>query len=173
MYKDNGERVPGHDMSVEEYSKIIDFFDMVRFCGNLSDPVFNPNFITFLKMNYERGIKTKIHHAATGKPLSWYVKAYEANPDAVWIFGIDGLPKDSHKYRIRQKGEELFEALKLANYRGIDCVWTSIIFRYNEDTMEECKKLAEENNIRLVFVKSGRWMGDNDPLKPLNRENYL
>lgn len=159
-------------MTVSEYSKILDFFDEIRLCGNLSDPVFNPNFITFLKMNYERDIKIKIHTAATGKPLSWYKKAFEANPDAVWIFGIDGLPKDSHKYRINQKGERLFEAMKLGRQMGVECVWAHIVFRYNEGTMEECQKLAEENDIRIVFVKSGRWQ-DNDPLKPLNPENYL
>lgn len=171
-YRSRGERVPGSDLTVSEYAKLLDFFDEIRICGNISDPVFNPNFITFLEMSYEKKVPVKIHHAATGKPLSWYKQAFEANPDAFWVFAIDGLPKDSHKYRINQKGEQLFEALKLCNEMGLKCVWAHIIFRYNEDTLGECQKLADENNIRLVFVKSGRWQPD-DPYKPLRRENYL
>lgn len=165
-------KVPGYDMPIEEYTKIADYFDVIRFCGNISDPVFNPNFIDFLRINYERNIKTKVHNAATGKSLDWYKRAFEANPDALWIFGIDGLPKDSHIYRKNQRGEDLFKAMILCNSMGLHTVWQHIIFKYNENTMDECKRIASENDIELVFIKSNRWRKD-DPLKPLNQNNYI
>lgn len=170
--RDIYDKVPGYDMTIEEYTKIANYFDIVRFCGNISDPVFNPYFIDFLRLNYEMGIKTKVHNAATGKSIDWYEKAFKANPDALWIFGIDGLPEQSHIYRKNQKGEYLFEVMKLCNNMGLDTVWQHIIFKYNESTMDQCKELADKNNIELVFIKSNRWT-DNDPLKPLNPENYL
>ena len=49
FYKHHNIKVPGHDMSVAEYIKIIDYFKHINFCGGISDPVFNPNLIDFLK----------------------------------------------------------------------------------------------------------------------------
>ena len=36
--------IPGHDMTIEEYRKIINFFPRVMMCGQVSDPIFNKNF---------------------------------------------------------------------------------------------------------------------------------
>lgn len=171
-YKQAGMKVPGHDMTVSEFEKIIKKFDTVRFCGNISDPVFNPNFITFLEMCYEKNIKCKIHHAATGKSLQWYEKAFKANPNAIWIFGIDGLPKDSSIYRKNQDGEKLFDIMLLCNDMGLHSAWLYIIFRYNENTMDEARQLARKHNIELHFVKSSRYE-ENDDLMPKNKENYI
>lgn len=172
MYRKKGIKVPGYDMTVNEYSKIISYFDEVRFCGNVSDPVFNPNFIEFLKMNYENNISTKVHTAATGKSLDWYKKAFKANPKAMWIFGLDGLPEDSPIYRKNQDGKALFQIMKTCRKMGLDTVWIHIIFRYNENTIDQCKAIAKENDIFFYEVKSDRFDGPEDPLRPLKKENY-
>jgi len=172
-YKDLGLKVPGHDMTISEFKKIIAKFKVVRFCGNISDPVFNPNFISFLKMCYEKNVICKVHHAATGKSLAWYKEAFAANPDAKWIFGIDGLPEDSHIYRKNQNGKKLFETMLLCKEMGLNTIWKHIIFRYNENTMEEAKRLAEKHQIEFYFVKSGTYNDGEDELRPINRENYV
>ena len=43
--------------------------------------------------------------------MSWYIKAFKANINARWIFGIDGLPNESHNYRVNQDGEKLFNVI--------------------------------------------------------------
>ena len=172
FYKKNNMKVPGRDMTVPEFKKVADKFNTIRFCGNLSDPVFNPNFITFLKICYEKNINCKIHHAATGKSVSWYKEAFEANPDAKWIFAIDGLPQDSHIYRINQDGQKLFDVMIMCKDMGLHVVWKHIIFRYNEDTMQKAKQMAIENNIEFYFIKSSTYDGPDDILRPLKRENY-
>jgi hypothetical protein len=159
-------------MSVAEYKKILSKFNVVRFCGNISDPVFNPNFITFLKMSYDRGVRCIIHHAATGKPASWYREAFEANREAIWVFGIDGLPEESHIYRKNQDGPFLFDMMKMAKDMGLNANWAYIIFKYNENSMVKAKALADLHNIPIYFGKSSRFI-ENDPLKPTNPENYL
>jgi len=88
-----GEKVPGEDMELYAYLKILNYFDHINFCGNRADPVFNPNFIQFLAINKKRNKSCEIHNAATGKNLAWYQRAFKANTDAVWHFGIDGLPE--------------------------------------------------------------------------------
>lgn len=171
-YKERGLRVPGRDMTIDEYKKVISYFDYINFCGNVSDPVFNPNFIEFLKMNYENGIGCHVSNAATGKSLSWYEKAFAANPKAKWIFGLDGLPEKSHLYRKNQNGPALFEAMKLCREMGLDTVWSHIIFRFNENDLDECQKLADKYNIEINFIKSSRFLKEDD-IKPLDPNNYI
>ena len=51
----------------------------------------------------------------------------EANKNAKWIFGLDGLPKDSHKYRVNQDGNKLYEMMKLGVSMGIFVSWQYIV----------------------------------------------
>ncbi len=164
-YRTNNLKVPGYDLSLHEYKKIINYFDFINFCGNASDPVMNPNLINFLKLNYEKNIFCEVHNAATGKKISWYEKAFNANKNATWIFGLDGYPEDSHKYRINQDGEALFEAMKLCASMGLESTWRYIVFKYNENDMEDCKNIAKHYNIKFELVKSSRFI-KNDSYKP-------
>ena len=45
---------------------------------------------------------------------SEYIEAFKANPDAQWTFNIDGLPHQSHQYRINQNGNKLFDIMNKA-----------------------------------------------------------
>lgn len=152
-------------MTMKEYEKVIAYFQYVNFCGNASDPVFNPRFIDFLRLNYERGIRCEVHNAATGKAMDWYLSAFVANPNAKWIFGIDGYPEDSHLYRKNQNGPRLFDAMILGKEMGLDVTWRYIVFRYNENDIQECKKIADHYGVKIEFVHSSRFTKD-DELKP-------
>ena len=52
--------------------------------------------------------------AATHRSLAWFRRLFllTINKNVLWEFAIDGLPKDSHKYRINQDGQKLFEIMK-------------------------------------------------------------
>jgi hypothetical protein len=165
FYKANGIKVPGHDMSVEEYLKIANHFTHINFCGNISDPVFNPNLPIFLKINYERNITCEVHNAASGKPIDWYLKAFQANPKAEWIFGIDGFPEESNTYRINQDGEAMYATMVRCAQIGLNTTWRYIVFKYNEDHIKECSRMASHYNIKFELVQSSRFLKD-DPYKP-------
>jgi len=170
IFAARGLKVPGEDMTMENFKKIIDYFEEVYFCGQISDPIFHPQFIEFLKLL--KGRKTVIHTAASHKKEEWYRKAFEANTEAYWTFGIDGLPKDSHKYRKNQDGEHLFKMACMAAKMGLLVKWQYLIFSYNENDIEEARQLAKDNNLILELQKSSRfWEGD--PLMPKNKEYYI
>ena len=42
-----GLKVPGQDMTVSQFKKIIKFVNKISLCGQISDPIFNPYFIEF------------------------------------------------------------------------------------------------------------------------------
>ena len=104
VYKKSGRSIPGKDLTPLQFDKLTNYFNSVLFCGTFSDPIFNPYFIDILKICKRKKIRAKISTAASHKPEHWYVEAFDAYKEAVWMFGIDGLPKDSHKYRIHQEG---------------------------------------------------------------------
>tara|TARA_Y100000033_G_C2749223_1_gene112900 strand:- start:383 stop:1009 length:627 start_codon:yes stop_codon:yes gene_type:complete len=167
--------IPGHDLNVEDFIKLIDYFKGAVFCGQVSDPIFNPNLIEFLKICKEKNKYVDVHTAATSKKhkKEWYKKAFEANLDCEWVFGIDGLPYQSFIYRINQDGEFLFEMAKLAKEVGVKTViWQYIIFGYNENSIDQAKELATKYNIKLQLNYSARWNKNTyDPYKPKDKEH--
>ena len=160
-YDTVGEKVPGHDMTMEEYAKIIDYFDDIIFCGNISDPIFHPQFPQMLQMVHQ----CEVHTAAPHKPDAWYDIAFDANKNAQWIFGIDGLPKDSHKYRVNQDGEKLYRMMTKAAKAGIQTWWQYIVFNYNEDDIDEAIQMSKDIGVKFRLIESSRFK-DNDPMRP-------
>jgi MoaA/NifB/PqqE/SkfB family radical SAM enzyme len=159
-------------MSFTEYKKIIKYFDEVHFCGNVSDPTMHNDFHWFLKLSYLRNIKTYVDNAASHRSESWYLEAFNSNPDAHWTFGIDGIPEESHLYRKNQDGSKLFEMMFFAKQKGLNVLWNYIIFKYNEDTMQEAKQLADYYKIPINFIRSSRF-NEDDELKPTNPQHYV
>ena len=166
-FTSKGLKVPGEDLSIESFKKIIEYFNHINFCGQVSDPVHHPKFIEFLELCKENKNSVNVHHASGAKPEKWYKKAFEANPYARWTFGIDGLPDESDWYRINQDGEKLFRMMKLARTILIKKpVWQWIVFSYNEHHIEEGMRMAAEADVRFMTLISSRWNGPDDPLKP-------
>ena len=153
----NTKNVPGIDLSLKDFKKLLDFFKGgFTFCGQLSDPIFNKDFIEMLKICYDKKVDTAISTAATGRKKDWYKKAFLANIDAKWAFGIDGPPHLSHLYRINQKGEFLFEMMILAKEMGLKVFWQYIVFDYNEKYLEDCKKYSKLLKINMKILYSQR-----------------
>ena len=171
-FRVNKIKVPGEILTLNRFNKLVSYFnEFVEFTGQISDPIMNPNLPEFLKILYEKNIPSKVCTAATYKPrdLDWYKNIFNVNPDTIWVFGLDGLPNESHLYRKKQDGEKLFKIMQLASSMGIEVIWQYIVFRYNENHIQEAIQLAKDNNITFELNISSRWSGPNDPLMPLNK----
>ena len=164
--------IPGRDITMEEFDKITDYFAIIQFCGQYSDPIHHPHFIDMLRMIKRKGIVSQVHSASNYKSDEWFKEAFEANPDSQWWFGIDGLPKDSHKYRVHQNGELHFERLKMARkILNKKPIWQYIVFNYNEQDVETAMKMAEEIDVIFNVINSGRWDNkDEDKLAPKKKK---
>ena len=168
-FTSKGIKVPGKDLAVDDFAKIIKHFNHINFCGQVSDPVHHPKFIKLLEMCYENGNSVSVHHASGAKARGWYPKAFKANPKARWTFGIDGLPEESDFYRRNQDGEKLYEMMIIARDILIQKpVWQWIVFSYNENHIAEGMQMAADIDVRFMTLLSSRWNGPKDPLKPKN-----
>ena len=148
--------------------KLINKFKFISFGGQLSDPIHYPKFIEVLQMCSSKNAVVTVQTASSFKPISWYKKAFEAYPQADWQFGLDGLPEESHKYRVNQDGKKIFQVmLEAKNILTKAPIWQYIVFKYNEHHQLQAKRMARENGLRFVIMKSSRWLSpDNDPLLP-------
>ena len=170
-FRNHGKKVPGEDMSLEDFNKITNYFPNISFCGQYSDPIHHPKFIDILTICKEKNIDTEIHVASSLKPEEFYINAFKSNPNARWIFGIDGLPNESHIYRVNQDGEKLFKImLEAKKYLKNKPVWQYIIFKYNQDHIDEAMQIAKENDLNFLIINSSRWWNSDDHLIPTIRK---
>ena len=45
-------------------------------------------------------------------------------------------------------------------------MWQYIVFKYNQDDIDEAVELAAEHDIEFYLIHSGRWKSKDDPLMP-------
>jgi len=159
----------GRDITLKEFEKIAKYFHNITFCGQMGDPIYHSKFIDILSICNKYSTRVNIHTNGYGKKEHWWEEAFflTSNPRVKfqWIFGIDGLPHESHNYRVNQKGEEVFDIMKQGAEQGLNIFWQYIVFKYNEDHIAEAEKMASDNGIVLLLTKSSRWVKD-DELKP-------
>jgi len=160
-----------NDMSVEDLQKFVDSkFTHIEFCGQQSDPMAHPNILEFISICYNK--KLTIHTAASHRKKDFYEEAFNrCGMCTSWIFGLDGLPEESHKYRINQNGVHLYEMMKLGVSMGVDIKWQYIVFKYNQDHIEQAQKMAEDEGIEFQLALSDRW-NNNELIKFKPREEY-
>ena len=171
-----GKPIPGYDTSISGWTKMCKHFKQLCLCGQISDPIFNPNLAKFIEIAKEHKVKwLSIHTAATAKnkKFDWYKKISEIYPEkVVWKFGLDGFPDVSHIYRTNQDSEFLFDTMIKLNELGFNVHWQFIIFSFNEHQVEDAKKLCKDKKIRVQFKKSSRFIYMNSGI-PKNKENYV
>jgi MoaA/NifB/PqqE/SkfB family radical SAM enzyme len=154
----------GSDISLDSMTKIANTFNTISFCGQMGDPIYHPRFIDILKIckNNNVGISTNGY----GKSLEWYEEAAFVSNKQKWLFALDGLPHQSHLYRVNQDGNQVFKTMKHMVTLGADILWKYIIFKYNQDSITEAEQLAKDNNIPFMLIESSRWDESYDELKP-------
>ena len=163
-----------NDMSVEDLQKFIDSgFTWLEFSGQQSDPMAHPNILEFISLCYS--IRLDIHTATSHRKKDFYENAFDrSGMKTKWIFGLDGLPEESHKHRVNQDGVHLYEMMKLGVRMGINVIWQYIVLNYNQDHIEQAKKMSADDGIEFKLSFSSRWAIHTDiPLGHLKpRDEY-
>jgi MoaA/NifB/PqqE/SkfB family radical SAM enzyme len=146
------------DISLEDYQKIIDVFPNVVLCGQVSDPIYHSNFLELLKISKNLNY-LDISTNGSGKKIEWWEKAFKIgieNKNTHWRFALDGLPNESHIYRINQDGKFVWEIMKMGKQMGANIMWQYIPFLYNEDHIDGAVEMARTHNIEFMLKISNR-----------------
>ena len=120
------------DIGKPEFRKILNYYDnQITFCGQISDPIYHPDFLAFLEMmdGLGKGLRVATNGTNTkGMDEKWWEKAYSYGlGENCWYFGVDGLDKKSELYRIGSNFEQVWETMKMGVQYGHPIVWQYII----------------------------------------------
>ena len=159
----------GGDLTAENFRKVAKVFNRISWCGQMGDPIYHSDMHSLLDVAIDEQTDLSIATNGFGKKDKWWDISYEKVAQIKkhrWVFGVDGLPKDSHNYRVNQDGEAVFRQMIRGVNAGNNIIWQYIVFSYNEDNIEEAQKMAKDNGIQFMLVESSRWYTDDDHLKP-------
>ena len=143
------------DIDQNEFRKVLSFYEnQITFCGQISDPIYHPQFLSFLEMmnGLGKGLRIATNGTNTvGMDEKWWEKAYSYGlGENCWYFGVDGLDEKSELYRIGSNFKQVWETMKMGVQAGHPIVWQYIIFGYNE------KEIAHKEGITLLLIKTNR-----------------
>lgn len=159
----------GSDISLDNMKKISLAYHNLLFCGQMGDPIYHPQFDKIMEMCKNNNVQISTN--GSGKSIEWFEKIHYINKNIKWIFGVDGLPKDSNKYRIGQDGISVFEVMKRLSSIGANVTWQFIVFKYNENDIEKAEVMSKQFGIKFLEIHSSRW-DENDEFRPTNPKNY-
>ena len=151
-----------YDLETKDFKKIIDYYQhCITFCGQISDPIYNPNFLSFLKELDGTGRGVRI--ATCGQSIKkthtreWWEEAFTYGMNEfAWYFGVDGIDQKSALYRIGSNFDEVWKTMQLGASMGVAIVWQYIVFGYNEHEIEIAKQMAKDEGFTLLLVKTNR-----------------
>jgi len=154
------------DLQEQNFKKILNYYvAAVTFCGQISDPIYHPEFLDFLKMCDGSGRQVRIATNGSGHSLDWWTEAFQYGlGENAWYFGVDGIDKKSEIYRIGSNFENVWEMMKLGRDLGHVIVWQYIIFDYNEHEIDSAIEIAKDEDFSLLFVNTNRGFIANHPL---------
>ena len=168
---------PKQEISLKDFEKVAKYFKNIEICGQVGDSIYHSDLPGILNICKEYNTKIHLHTAAGARKIDWWENIFHIskNIQCEWSFALDGLPKDSSIYRIGQDGEKVFEIMKLGcKILGPKKInWRYIIFKYNENDIDESKKLADKYGMNFHLIKSNRWTGTGDLYLPTNPENFV
>jgi MoaA/NifB/PqqE/SkfB family radical SAM enzyme len=164
-----------YDLNLSDFKKfinpVIDQVHIFEFKGTMGDPIFHPNFIDWIKWAKSIDKKVKIHTNGQSGPALWRKLSLLLDNEDTVILGIDGLPSNFMYYRINARWKNIEHCVE--ELKGIcTLVWQYIIFKYNQDNVEEAKQLSIDLGFdNFMIMNSNRWLNEKDWLKPNNAQS--
>lgn len=133
-------------------------------CGNLDEPVINPDVIEIIKYFYYLDNKEKdiwVHVNGGSRNESFWSElgelSKELNNRLVVVFGIDGDEETNHLYRKNVNWKTLQKNWRAYISSGGRAGWQFIVFKWNQHQIADIKKLSEAEKFeRFVVIKSFR-----------------
>ena len=146
------------DLSQESLLKILNYYDNhITFCGQISDPIYHPNFLDFLKICDSQKRTVRIATNGSGKSNAWWEEAFSYGVGTHgWYFGVDGIDEKSQLYRVGSNFKDVWKRMKQGRDLGHVIVWQYIIFGYNEHEVDRAIEIAKEEDFSLLLIKTDR-----------------
>ena len=151
-------------------------FDEILMCGNHGDPIYHAEFhalVSALRSDQPHVVFDIITNGAFRSESWWKTTASLLQDFDRITFSIDGMPHTNHIYRINSKWQTIEPAIRTLRQHGprqLKLIWKHILFRYNEDEVQDAVDLAKDLGFdQFTLVGSVR----NEPNEPLTPTKTL
>lgn len=158
--------LPLKDLRIEEIKKIfpkelLDQLKRIYMCGNYGDPMMArdtvPAFEYFRQEN--KSLKLEIFSNGSGRTADWWRRLAEIGVEA--HFGIDGIGPVNSIYRQNTNYELIIQNAAAFISSGGAAHWDFIVFRHNENQVEDARLLSEKMGFRSFRAKrTGRFFSN-------------
>ena len=164
-------------------SKRLFYVKKILLNGGQGDPVYCRDFIEIIRYFKETNSNIKLCITTNGsyKKRDWWIETAGVlkSNDSV-TFSVDGWDqKSNEQYRMGSNFESIMEGMRtLREYnKDVFIIWSAIIFKFNQNRMNDIRDLAEKMGVNAFNVVQSRLFGSvnrdyidpelgYDPLEP-------
>lgn len=154
------------DLDYELLDKFLDCdgaknIDVFELCGDYGDCIYYPKLIELIK-HFRSNKKFYISTNGSRKNSTfWQELASLMTTDDKIIFAIDGLQHNNHLYRENSDWESTINGLEIMVKSPATVVWQTIIFKFNQNQLNEIKNFAESKGARFTVLNTHRYGDDS------------
>ena len=165
------------DLSIDAFERFMDCdagqkIEKLVLCGDYGDCIYYPELFDFIKRFRHKKFDLRTNGSRRTKEF-WLQLAELMTKDDTIVFGIDGLEDTNHIYRKNADWSSIMTAVDIMTKSPAQVKWQTIIFAFNQDSLQDIKTFAESKGAEFFAIKTHRY--GNDELVPnttLVENNY-
>lgn len=156
------------DLSIAAFEKFLDCpagqeVERLLLCGDYGDCIYYPDLFNFIKKFRHK--KFDLHTNGSRRTTEfWEQLASLLTKEDTIVFGIDGLEDTNHLYRKNSDWASTMNAVDIMVKSPAHVKWQTIVFSFNQDSLNDIKIFAESKGAEFFSMKTHRY--GNDLLKP-------
>jgi len=125
---------------------------IIEMCGSLAEPTLNPECIELVKYFAPHVNVVSISTNAATKTVKWWKELAQSTDNLVVRFYLDSLKPNNSLYR-QSDPIKIVENLRAFTSAGGKALLSHVVFKHNQDEIEDFKSLAKEVNCNYrMFV---------------------
>lgn len=154
---------PKHDLNLDDFQRFLDC-DSGRavtsflLCGNHGDPIYYPKLLDLISKLRPASVKISTNGSYASEKFWLDLRDVVAPGDTVY-FSIDGTEETNHLYRRNADWNTIMKGLQIMVKSPAKIVWKSLIFKFNQDQIQEIKETAESHGA-VFHVETTGYFGD-------------
>lgn len=154
--------VPKQDLNYLELDMFLncpagDDVDTFILCGDFGDCIYYSQLFEFLRHFRESKRYVLSTNGSRRSVKFWQELASLMTPDDTIVFAIDGLEGTHDIYRKNSDWKSTMDGLEIMCASPATVKWQTIIFRYNQDSLNEIKMFAESKGAIFESQRTHRY----------------
>ena len=147
------------DITTEAWPNLsLDKFKSILMCGTFGDAIYHPNITEFFKYVSSTNPDIRLNFSTNGnhKSESWWSELSSILPAKHRIiFALDGVDDETlNKYRVGSNYDNVINNMRIFINNGGTAVWQFILFKHNENQVDEAKMLSDEYGCEHFHLRS-------------------